>query len=68
VHGSLPRVVIAKSIWRNFELPPLGKRRKLKVVDTALPSPADIANPGEEMVVPTTTCRVEKHSIVVVIS
>ena len=60
------------SVDLDFELPPLprkGKKRKWrKVIDTALPSPADIAEPGKEMAVLAHTCHVEKHSIVVVIS
>ena len=60
------------SVDLDFELPPLprkGKKRKWrKVIDTALPSPADIAEPGKEMAVLAHTCHVEKHSFVVVIS
>ena len=57
------------SVDLDFELPPLPQKRQwLKVVDTALPSPADIAERGKEMVVPARTCHVEKHSTVVVIS
>ena len=57
------------SVDLDFELPLLPQKRQwLKVVDTALPSPADIAERGKEMVVPARTYHVEKHSTVVVIS
>jgi isoamylase len=57
------------SVDLDFELPPHPQKRQwLKVVDTALPSPADIAECGKEMVVPARTYHVEKHSTVVVIS
>jgi isoamylase len=53
----------------DFELPPLPRKRKWrKVIDTALPSPADIVEPGKEMVVPGGVCHVKSHSVVVLIS
>ena len=36
----------------DFEIPPREGRRWLKVIDTALPSPMDIAEPGKETAVP----------------
>ncbi|HYB00300.1 MAG TPA: alpha-amylase family glycosyl hydrolase, partial [Ktedonobacteraceae bacterium] len=53
----------------DFELPALPKKRKWrKGIDTALPSPADIAEPGREVVVPGGVCRVKSHSVVALIS
>ena len=53
---------------RDFELPPLQERRWFKVIDTALPCPLDIAEPGQAMLVPVDYFRVESHSVVVLIS
>lgn len=53
---------------RAFELPPLHERQWFKVIDTALPSPVDIVEPGQAMLVPGTLCHVEGHSVVVLIS
>ena len=41
---------IAHAHWedRTFELPDIGKRKWFRLVDTALPSPQDIAEPGKE--------------------
>jgi glycogen operon protein len=41
---------IAHAHWadQTFELPDIGKREWLRLVDTALPSPEDIAEPGKE--------------------
>ena len=52
----------------DFEIPPLHEKKWLKVIDTARQSPADIAEPGKEMVVSGNMCHVEKHSVVVLIS
>jgi len=52
----------------DFEIPPLEGRRWLKVIDTALPSPMDIAEPGKETVVPCSRYHVSKHSVVVLVS
>jgi isoamylase len=51
----------------DFEIPPLKGRRWLKVIDTALPSPLDIAEPGEETAVPGSRYHVSKHSVVVLV-
>src|SRR5437763_14770363 len=53
---------------RAFELPPLQERQWFKVIDTALPSPLDIVEPGQAPLVPGTLCHVEGHSVVVLIS
>jgi glycogen operon protein len=53
---------------RAFELPPLEERHWFKVIDTALPSPLDIVEPEQAMLVPGTLCHVEGHSVVVLIS
>ena len=52
----------------NFEIPSLQGKRWLKVIDTALPSPMDIVEPGQEKVVPRGVCHVKSHSVVVLIS
>ncbi len=52
----------------SFDIPPVGGRVWLRAIDTSLPSPADIANPGQELLVTTATYRVSSHSVVVLIS
>jgi glycogen operon protein len=56
----------------DFEIPPLTSRRWYRVVDTALPSPDDIAedlaNPGEGASVAGNVYHVTSHSVVVLIS
>ena len=56
--------------WQDldFELPPLTDRQWLKVIDTALPSPKDFVETGQESVVSGNSCSVAKHSVVVLIS
>ena len=56
--------------WQDldFEIPPLTDRQWLKVIDTALPSPKDIVETGQESVVSGNSCSVAKHSVVVLIS
>ena len=51
----------------DFEVPALEESKWLKVIDTALPSPLDIAEPGKETAVPANMCSVEMHSVVVLI-
>ena len=51
----------------NLEVPALEGWRLLKVIDTALPSPIDIAGPGEAMAVPASMCSVNGHRIVVLV-
>ncbi len=52
----------------DFEIPPLKGRRWLKVIDTALPSPIDIAEPGEETAVSGSGYHLSKHSVVVLVA
>ena len=52
----------------DFEIPSLQGKRWRKVIDTALPSPMDIVEPGQEKVVPRGVCHVKSHSVVVLIS
>lgn len=51
----------------DFEVPALEGCKWLKVIDTALPSPMDIAEPGKETAVPGSMCFVNSHSVVVLI-
>jgi glycogen operon protein len=51
-----------------FDLPPLRGRRWHRQVDTALESPADVADHGTEPPVEGATYRVEPHSIAVLAS
>jgi glycogen operon protein len=52
----------------DFELRPIADRTWHLVVDTAAPSPGDIASPGTERPVPGPTMRVAGRSIVALIS
>jgi isoamylase len=52
----------------HFEIPALEGKRWFKVIDTALPAPLDIAEPGKETAVPDSNCYVSGHSVVVLIS
>jgi glycogen operon protein len=52
----------------DFETPPLRGRRWFKAVDTAEPSPRDIAEPGNEEPVPGKVCAVQGRSVVVLVS
>jgi len=52
----------------DFEIPPLTGKQWFKTIDTNLPSPMDIVEPGQESAVPGNTCRVAKHSVVVLVS
>jgi len=60
--------------WQDldFDVPLLAQRKWYKVIDTALPSPHDIAEdlaaPRAEAVLAEHTCHVENHSVVVLIS
>ncbi len=51
-----------------FDIPKLVGRRWFRCVDTALPSPRDVAAPGEEVVVFGANYHVEAGSVVVLIS
>jgi isoamylase len=53
----------------DFDIPPVPGRRWLRAVDTSLPSPLDIAQPGDEIEVkPDDRYRVNAHSVVALIS
>ena len=52
----------------DFEIPVMPGRRWLRVVDTALESPDEIAAAGEETPVEGSTYRAASHSVVVLIS
>jgi len=52
----------------DFEIPSLQEKRWLKVIDTALPSPMDMSEPGKERVIPGGLYHVKEHSVVVLIS
>ena len=52
----------------DFELPQVDGRCWFKAIDTAEPSPRDIADPGEEVKVAGSSWRVRERSIVVLIS
>jgi glycogen operon protein len=60
--------------WQDldFDVPSLADRKWYKIVDTAQPSPHDIAenlaDPGEEAVISGNTCHVKNRSVVVLIS
>ncbi|MCC6178752.1 MAG: glycogen debranching protein GlgX [Chloroflexi bacterium] len=52
----------------DFEIPVVKGRRWLRAIDTSLASPNDIAVPGDETPVSTSTYQVASHSVVVLIS
>jgi isoamylase len=52
----------------DMEVPRIAGRRWARAVDTSLPSPADIANPGAEMLFNDPTYRVNGRSIVVLVN
>ncbi len=52
----------------DFDLPPVPTRQWHKAVDTSLPSPADIADPGAEEPVQGTSLNVGGRSVVVLVS
>lgn len=62
--------VILNMEWQDldFEIPVLTDRQWLKAIDTALASPSDIVETGQENEVPGETCHVTKHSVVVLVS
>lgn len=62
--------VMLNMYWENldFEIPPIKGRRWCKVIDTALPSPMDIVEPGEETVVSSNVYSVKERSVVVLVS
>ncbi|MHC5720055.1 MAG: glycogen debranching enzyme, partial [Nostoc sp.] len=62
--------VMLNMYWEDldFEIPSIKGRKWCRVVDTALPSPIDIAEPGEETVVSGDVYSVKERSVVVLIS
>jgi glycogen operon protein len=62
--------VMFNMFWEglDFELPVVPGRCWCLAVDTARPSPYDIADPGSEPEVRGTTCRVEGRSVVVLLN
>jgi isoamylase len=52
----------------DFALPSLAGQRWYRAVDTALPSPVDIVEPGNESLITTPVYRVQSHSVVVLIA
>jgi isoamylase len=52
----------------NFELPTVTGRRWFLAVDTAQPSPHDIADPGCELEVSSNTLLVQPRSVVVLLN
>jgi len=52
----------------DFELPAVAGRSWHRAVDTSLPSPDDIAEPGSELAISGASYRVNTHSAVVLIS
>lgn len=51
-----------------FEIPPVEGRRWYKVLDTAQPSPMDIVEPGQEILVSSNVYSVQGRSVVVLVS
>lgn len=62
--------VMMNMYWEplDFEIPPLAGRRWFRAVDTAEPSPHDIAEPGHEAEVEASYCPAQGRSIVVLVS
>jgi len=62
--------VVLNMEWQDldFDLPPVEGRRWHRLVDTALPSPDDIVNPEESIVISGNVYRAQKHSVVVLVS
>jgi glycogen operon protein len=63
--------ILFNAYWEDleFELPPPPAHRPWRrVVDTALPSPGDIAAPGQETPVRTATYRAQARSVVILIA
>jgi len=52
----------------DFEIPPLADRRWFRVVDTALPSPTDVSEPGQEQQISDQVYRVNGRSVVILSS
>ncbi|MFN6535568.1 MAG: glycogen debranching protein GlgX [Nostoc sp. EkiNYC01] len=62
--------VMLNMYWEDldFEIPPIKGRKWFRVIDTALASPMDIVEPGEETVVSGNVYSVKERSVVVLVS
>ena len=62
--------VILNMFWESvdFELPSVPGRRWVRAVDTTLPSPDDILDPGDELPVESSIYHAGERSVVVLIS
>jgi isoamylase len=62
--------VILNMDWQNldFDIPAIGERKWFRTVDTSLPSPVDIAEPGQEVEISGSTYHANGRSVVVLIS
>lgn len=62
--------VMLNMYWESleFEVPSLAGQRWFRAVDTALPSPYDIVDPGHEAELDGSVCSVQERSIVVLVS
>lgn len=62
--------VMLNMYWESLELeiPPVPGRRWFRVINTAAPSPHDIADPGDEAEFAGNVCSVQGRSIVVLVS
>jgi isoamylase len=62
--------VMLNMFWESleFELPVVPGRRWCLAVDTAQPSPRDIAEPGSEPDVPWNTYLVEARTVVILVN
>jgi isoamylase len=52
----------------DFDLPAVAGRRWYRAFDTSLPTPLDAAEPGREQPIEASGYRVNRHSVVVLIS
>jgi isoamylase len=72
--GDVDLHVMLNMEWEDldFDVPPLKDRQWYRIIDTAQPSPHDCAEhfkaPAPEVVQEGTTCRVQSHSVVVLMS
>jgi isoamylase len=62
--------VMMNMYWEplEFQLPPITGRGWARAIDTALPSPGDIVEAGNEPAVDASTCLVSERSVVVLVS
>jgi isoamylase len=69
-HGDSDLHLMFNMYWEplTFELPAVPGRGWFRAIDTAQPSPLDIADPGSEPAVLAGTCAVQPRSVVVLIN